>query len=146
MTERNEKSINFHEFLTLRRNRECRVNRVNLRRSRINLKRCRLDLNHLNHSRKASQDQDKQSQICDDYEKSIEMQRQKFSERRNQREKRVKNLEKLVQFVRIKDVKRSADQALNYHFRQQSKRHDLRSTIQNDNAEHSKNDYQCVDQ
>jgi hypothetical protein len=74
------------------------------------------------------------------------MQRQESSERRNQREKRVKNSEELVQFVRIRNVKRSADQALNYHFRQQSRRHELRSTIQNDNAEHSKNDYQCVDQ
>ncbi len=73
MTERNEKSVNFHESLTLRRDRECRVNRVNLRRSRINLKRCRFDLSHLNHSREVSQDQDKQFQSCDDYEKSIEM-------------------------------------------------------------------------
>jgi hypothetical protein len=111
MTERNEKSANFHESLTLRRNRKCRVNRV------------RLDLNH---SREASQDQNKQSQSCDDHEKSIEMQRQKSSEKRNQREKRVKNSEELVQFVRIKDVKRSADQALNHHFRQQSRRHKLR--------------------
>jgi hypothetical protein len=44
MTERNERSANSHEFLTLRRNRECRVNRANL---------------DFNHSRKASQDQDK---------------------------------------------------------------------------------------
>jgi hypothetical protein len=29
MTERNVKSINFHESLTLRRNRECQVNRIN---------------------------------------------------------------------------------------------------------------------
>jgi hypothetical protein len=132
MTERNEKSINFYEFLTLRRNRECRVSRSS-----------RLDFNH---SRKASQDQNKQFQICDDHEKSIEMQRQESSERRDQREKRVKNSEELVQLVRIKSVKRFADQALNHHSRQQSKRHELRSTIQDDNAEHSKNDYQRVDQ
>jgi hypothetical protein len=63
------------------------------------------------------------------------MQRQKFSERRNQREKRVKNFEELVQFVRIKNVKRFVDQALNHHSRQQSKRHELRQrfkmTMQN---------------
>ncbi len=57
------------------------------------------------------------------------MQRQEFFERRNQREKRVKNSEKLVQLVRIKNVKRFVDQTLNYHFCQQSKRHELRSTI-----------------
>jgi hypothetical protein len=139
MTKRNDKSINSHESLTLRRDRECRVSRVNLRR-------CRLDLSRLSHFREVSQDQDKQFQSCDDHEKSIEMQRQEFSEQRNQREKRVKNFEELVQFVRIRDAKRFADLALNYHFHQQSRRHELRSTIQNDNAEHSKNDYQCVDQ
>ncbi len=58
----------------------------------------------------------------------------------------MKNLEKLVQFVRIKDAERFVDQALNHHFDQYSKRHELRSTIQNDNAEHSKNDHQRVDQ
>jgi hypothetical protein len=47
MTKKNERSINFYESLTLRRNRECRVNWFN-----------RLDFNH---SRKTSQDQDKQS-------------------------------------------------------------------------------------
>jgi rRNA maturation protein Rpf1 len=74
------------------------------------------------------------------------MQRQKSFEKRDQREKRVKIFEELVQFLRIKNVKRFVDQALNHHFRQQSKRHELRSTIQNDNTEHSKNDYQRVDQ
>jgi hypothetical protein len=74
------------------------------------------------------------------------MQRQESSERRNQREKRVKNFEELVQFVRIKNVKRFVDQALNHHFRQQSRHHELRSTIQNNNAKHSRNDYQNVDQ
>jgi hypothetical protein len=112
MTERNERSVNSYESLTLRRDRECRAIRLNL-----------------NHSRKASQDQDKQFQSCDDHEKSIEMQRQESFERRDQREKRVKNSEELVQLVRVKDVKRFADQALNHHFRQQSKRHELRSTI-----------------
>jgi hypothetical protein len=74
------------------------------------------------------------------------MQRQEFFKRRDQREKCVKNLEKLVQLVRIKNVKRFVDQVLNHYFRQQWKRHELRSTIQNDNAEHSKNDHQRVDQ
>jgi hypothetical protein len=118
MTEKNEESTNSHESLTLRRDRECRVNRVSLKRSRVNFKRCRFDLNHLNHSREASQDQNKSSQNCDNYEKSIEMQRQESSERRDQCEKHVKNSEELVQFVRIRDVKRSTDQALNYHSRQ----------------------------
>jgi hypothetical protein len=58
----------------------------------------------------------------------------------------MKNSEEFVQLVRIRSAKRFVDQALNYHFRQQSKRHELRSTIQNDNTEHSKNDYQRVDQ
>jgi hypothetical protein len=129
MTERNEKSANFYESLTLRRDRECRVSRLSL-----------------SHSREASQDQDRQSQSCDDHEKSIEMQRQESSEERDQREKRVKNSEELVQLVRIRSAKRSADQALNHHSRQQSRRHELRSTIQDDNAEHSRNDYQRVDQ
>jgi hypothetical protein len=135
MTERNERSANSYESLTLRRDRECRVSRL-----------CRFDLSRLSHLREASQNQDKQSQSCDDHEKSIEMQRQESSERRDQCEKRVKNPEELVQLVRIRDTKRFADQALNHHSRQQSRRHELRSTIQNDNAEHSKNDYQRVDQ
>jgi hypothetical protein len=127
MTERNEKSANSYESLTLRRDRECRFSR-------------------LSYSRGTSQDQDRQSQSCDDHEKSIEMQRQRSSEERDQREKRVKNSERLVQLVRVRDAKRSADQALNHHSRQQSRRHELRSAIQDDNAEHSKNDYQRVDQ
>jgi hypothetical protein len=95
MTERNERSANSHESLTLRRDRECRVSRVSL---------------DLSHFREASQDQDRQSQSCDDHEKSIEMQRQESSERRDQRAKRVKNSEELVQFVRVKSAKRFADQ------------------------------------
>jgi hypothetical protein len=60
MTERNEKSANSHESLTLRRDRECRVSRASL---------------DLSHSREASKDQDKQSQSRDDHEKSTELQR-----------------------------------------------------------------------
>ncbi len=74
------------------------------------------------------------------------MQRQEFSEERDQREKCVKNSEELVQFVRFKNVKRFIDQVLNHHSRQQSKRYELRLTIQNDNVKHSRNDYQRVDQ
>jgi hypothetical protein len=105
MTERNEKSANFHESLTLRRNRECRISR-------------------LKHLRKISQDQDKQSQSRNDHEKSIKMQRQESSKERDQCKKRVKNSEELVQFVRVKDVKRFVDQALNHHSRQQSRRYE----------------------
>jgi hypothetical protein len=89
MTDKNEKSINSHESLTSRRDRECRV-------SRLGLKRNCLDFSRLSYSREASQDQDKQSQSCDDHEKSIKMQRQEFSERRDQHEKRVKNSEEFV--------------------------------------------------
>jgi hypothetical protein len=74
------------------------------------------------------------------------MQRQKSSEERDQCENRVKNSEELVQLVRIRDIKRFADQALNHHFNQQSKRYELRSTLQDDNAEHSRNDHQRVNQ
>jgi hypothetical protein len=73
------------------------------------------------------------------------MQWQRSSEERNQREKRVKIFEELVQFVQVKSVKRFVNQTLNHHFRQQSKRHELSSTIQNDDAENSKNDYLRVD-
>ncbi len=52
----------------------------------------------------------------------------------------MKNSEELVQFVQIKKVKRFIDQILKHHFRQQSKRHELRSTIQNNDAEYSRND------
>jgi hypothetical protein len=58
----------------------------------------------------------------------------------------VKNSEEFVQLVQIKNVKRFVDQILKHHSHQQSKRHELRSTIQNDNAKHSRNDYQHVDQ
>jgi hypothetical protein len=99
MTERNEKSINFHEFLSLRRDRECRVNRINFRRSQVNFKCCDLDFNRFNHLRKVLQNQNKQVQNFNDHEKSIKMQRQEFFERRDQREKRVKIFEELIQFV-----------------------------------------------
>ncbi len=38
MTKKNEKLINFYEFLTLRRNRECRINRLSFKHSRVYLK------------------------------------------------------------------------------------------------------------
>ncbi len=108
---KNEKSANFHKSLTLRRNRK---------RS-ASLNRC--------HFRRATQDQNRQSQNRDDDAKSIEMQRQESFQERDQREKRVKNLEELVQFIRFKNVKRFVDNILNHHFRQQSKRYELRLTI-----------------
>ncbi len=140
MTKKNEKSVDLHKSLTLRRDRERRAIRVN------RFSRNRLDLNRLCHVREALQDQNKQFQSRDDHEKSIEMQRQESFEERNQREKRVKNSEELVQLVRIRNVKRFVDQILKHHFHQQSRRHELRSTIQNDDAEHSRNDYLRVDQ
>ncbi len=132
MTKKNEKSTDFYESLTLRLDRERRV--------KLN----RFDFNR--HLEKSSQNSNKKSQDDRDNEKLIEMQRQRFSERRDQREKRVKNFEKLVQLVQIKNVKRFVDQVLNHHFRQQSRRYELCSTIQNNNAKHSKNDHQRVDQ
>ncbi len=57
----------------------------------------------------------------------------------------MKNSEELVQLVQIKNVKRFVDQVLNYHSRQQSKFYKLRLTIQNNNAKHSKINYQRVD-
>ncbi len=95
--------------MTLRRDQKRRVklNRFN-----------RLDFDCRNHFRKISQDQNEQFQNCDDDAKSIEMQRQESFEKRNQREKRVKNLEELVLFIQVKNVKRFADQALNHHSRQ----------------------------
>jgi long-subunit acyl-CoA synthetase (AMP-forming) len=132
MTRRNEKSANFHEFLTLHRDQERRV--------KLN----RFDFSR--HLEESSQESNKQFQDDRDNEKSIEMQRQRFAQERDQCEKRVKNSEELVQFVRIRSVKRFVDQILKHHSRQQSRRHELRSTIQNDNAEHSRNDHQRVDQ
>jgi hypothetical protein len=100
MTERNEKSINFHESLTLRRDRERRraieVNRLN--------RNC-LDFSRFNHSREVSQNQYKQFQSRDDDEKSIEMQRQESFKKRDQREKSVKIFEELVQLIQVKNVK-----------------------------------------
>ncbi len=75
------------------------------------------------------QDQNKECQNRDNNEKSIEMQRQEYSEERDQCENRVKNLEKLVQLVRIKNIKRFVDHVLNHHFNQQLKRYELRSTF-----------------
>jgi uncharacterized protein (UPF0305 family) len=94
MTKKNEKSINFYESLTLRQDRERRVNRF-----------CRFCFNCFNHLRKASQNQNKQFQNRDDHEKSIKTQRQESFKERDQREKRVKNSEKLIQLFRVKSVK-----------------------------------------
>ncbi len=93
MIKRNERSANSHESLTLRRDRERRVNQLDFNR----------------HLEKSSQESNKQSQDDRDNEKSIEMQRQEFVQKQDQREKRVKNFEELVQLVRIRNVKRFAD-------------------------------------
>jgi hypothetical protein len=69
MTRRNEKLVDFYEFLTLRQDQERRAIRVN------RLSRNRLDFNRFCHSRKTLQDQNKKSQNRDDHEKSIKMQR-----------------------------------------------------------------------
>jgi hypothetical protein len=53
MTTKNEKSADFHESLTLRRNRKRRTTEVN----RFN--RNRFDINRFSHSRKVLQNQDK---------------------------------------------------------------------------------------
>ncbi len=56
------------------------------------------------------------------------------------------NSQKIVQFVRFRDIKRFAHQVVNHHFNQQSKRHRLRSTIQKDAARHTKDDHRNVHQ
>ncbi len=86
ITRKNEKSTDFHESLTLRRDRKRRF-----------------DLNR--HFEESSQNSNKEFQDNRDNEKSIEMQRQKSFQKRNQCKKCVKNSEKLVQLVRIKNVK-----------------------------------------
>jgi hypothetical protein len=68
ITEKNEKLVNFYEFLTLRQNRKRRTIRVN----EFNFNRNRFDFNYF---RKTSQNQNKQFQSRDDHEKSIKMQR-----------------------------------------------------------------------
>ncbi len=67
MTRKNEKSANFHESLTLRRDRERRIkfNRFDLNR---------LDLSR--HFEESSQESNKQFQNDRDNEKSMKMQRQ----------------------------------------------------------------------
>ncbi len=67
ITKQNERSIDFHEFLILRRDRERRTIEIN----RFN--RSRFDFNRFRHFQKVSQDQDKQFQNRDDHEKSIKM-------------------------------------------------------------------------
>jgi hypothetical protein len=77
MTDRNEKSTDFHEFLTLRRRRRIlefnNSDRRNLKRSRrLNIK----------ENQKIS---NRQSQDSNDHSKSIEMQRSRSFEERDQR-------------------------------------------------------------
>jgi hypothetical protein len=74
------------------------------------------------------------------------MQRSRSSEERDQRHSSVKNFQEIVQFARIKNIKRFAHQVVNHHFNHQSKRHRLRSTIQKDVARHMKNDHRDAHQ
>jgi hypothetical protein len=67
MMKKAEKLIDFHESLTLRRDRERRAIRIN----RFSLS-C-FDLNRFCHFREVSQNQNKQFQNRDDHEKSIKM-------------------------------------------------------------------------
>jgi hypothetical protein len=140
MTKRNEKSIDFHEFLTLRRDRERRAIRVN------RLNRNRLDFNRLCHFRELRKIKINNLKIVTIMKNRLKCNDKNLLKNEIKREKRVKNSEKLVQLIRIKDVKRFIDQILKHHFRQQSKRHELRSTIQNNDAKHSRNDYSRVNQ
>ncbi len=91
MTKKNERSANSHESLTLRRNRKRRVE--------LN----RFDLNR--HLEESLQNSNKQFQDDRDNEKSTEVQRQESFQERDQREKRVKNSEELVQLVQVRNVK-----------------------------------------
>jgi hypothetical protein len=67
ITKKNERSVHFYEFLTLRRNLKRRaiwINWFNFNRNRLNF----------NHFRESSQNQDKQFQSRDDHKKLIKMQ------------------------------------------------------------------------
>jgi hypothetical protein len=82
MTDRDAKSIDFHEFLTLRRSRRVlklsNFDRRNLdRRKSQRLRRINI--------RENQKIQNRQSQNSDDHSKSIKMQRSRFSEERDQR-------------------------------------------------------------
>jgi hypothetical protein len=63
----------------------------------------RFDFNR--HFEESSQNSNKEFQIDRDNEKSIEMQRQESLQERDQCKKCVKIFEKLVQFVRVRNVK-----------------------------------------
>jgi hypothetical protein len=82
MTDRNAKSIDFHEFLTLRRNRRA----LKLSNSdRRNLDRRKSQRFRRINIRENQKIQNRQSQDNDDHSKSIKMQRSKSSEERDQR-------------------------------------------------------------
>jgi hypothetical protein len=79
MTNRNAKSMDFHEFLTLRRSqRAFKSNRRNF--DRRESQRFRRIIN----IRENQKIQNRQSQDNSDHSKSIKMQRSKFSEERDQ--------------------------------------------------------------
>jgi hypothetical protein len=83
MTDRNAKSTDFHEFLTLRRNR--RVLKLN-NSDRRNLDQKEFQrFRHIINIRESQKIQNRQSQDNNDHSKSIKMQRSKSSEERDQR-------------------------------------------------------------
>jgi hypothetical protein len=82
MTNRNAKSIDFHESLTLRRNR--RVFKFN-NSDRRNLDRKEFQRFRRINIRESQKIQNRQFQDSDDHSKSIKMQRLKFFEERDQR-------------------------------------------------------------
>jgi uncharacterized protein YktA (UPF0223 family) len=83
MTNRNAKSVDFHEFLTLRRSR--RVFKLN-NSDRRNLDRRKFQrFRRIINIRESQKIQNRQSQNSSDHSKSIKMQRSKSSEERDQR-------------------------------------------------------------
>ncbi len=144
MTNRNAKSADFHESLTLRRSRRAfklsNSDRRNLDRRESQRFR------HIINIRESQKIQNRQSQNSSDHSKSIKVQRSKSSEERDQRHWSVTNSQEVVQLVRIRDIKRFAHQVVNHHFSHQLKRHRLRSTIQKDAARHTKDDHRNVHQ
>jgi hypothetical protein len=83
MTDRNAKSVDSHEFLTLRRSRRvfklCNSDRRNLDRKESQR------LRRIINIRENQKIQNRQSQSSNDHSKSIKMQRSRFSEERDQR-------------------------------------------------------------
>jgi hypothetical protein len=83
MTDRDAKSVDFHEFLTLRRSQ--RAFKFN-NSDRRNLDRRKSQrFHHIINIKQSQKIQNRQSQDNNDHSKSIKMQRSKSSEKRDQR-------------------------------------------------------------